>query len=197
MQKRTTPRPLALLLLGAGLALPGLAAAHAEFVAATPGRAEIVTAQPEVVTLEFSEPVEVRFSVFKVYPLPDPATTSPTTSEADTAQGTPEPHHHGAGEADAPEADPPGEDAAMTLDSEEALRLNGLAGLLVSEVIELRGDEDARADAGLVTRDARSAAVTLALKPKLPAGTYVLMWRVLSIDTHVTQGFSLFVIAPP
>lgn len=163
---------LALLLVGAELALPGLVAAHAEFERSSPGPAEIIEAAPEVVTLEFNAPIEVRFSVFKVYPLDVDANITADTVAAEA--GT-----------------------TATITGGEALRLNGLAGALVNDVIELRGDEAARADAGLVTRDGRSAVVTLALEPELPAGTYVVMWRVLAIDTHTTQGFYLFVIGDP
>lgn len=158
---------LALLLLAAGPA-----AAHAEFERAAPGRAEIVAVAPEVVTLDFSEPVEVRFSVFKVYPLDADATIG-----AETTTGTTE--------------------TGVTLVGEELLHLNGLAGALVDDVIDLRDDEIARADAGVVTAEARSAEITLALKPDLPAGAYVVMWRVVSIDTHTGRGFYLFVIADP
>ena len=75
---------------------------------------------------------------------------------------------HGYTVADTPES-------TLILVGGELLRLNGLAGALVNDVIEVRGDEAARADAGVVTSDSRSAEVTLAMKPELPAGTYVVM----------------------
>jgi copper resistance protein C len=32
--------------------------------------------------------------------------------------------------------------------------------------------------------------------PPLPAGTYTVLWRVLSVDTHVTEGTFHFTVAP-
>lgn len=84
-------------------------------------------------------------------------------------------------------------------DAAEA-QLNGLAGQLMSEVLETQGDDDMRADTGVSTAPttgARTAeTVTLPLKPDLPAGVYVVMWRVLSVDTHTSQGFITFQVAP-
>jgi len=73
---------------------------------------------------------------------------------------------------------------------------NGLAGALVSEVLETQGDDEARADTGVETAERTADTVTLPLKPDLPAGVYVVMWRVLSADTHTSQGFITFRVAP-
>ncbi len=75
-------------------------------------------------------------------------------------------------------------------------RLSGLAGQLVSEVLGVQGDEEARADTGVSTTEATADKLTLPLKADLEAGTYVVMWRVLSVDTHELQGFLTFGIAP-
>ncbi|MBE3598374.1 MAG: copper resistance protein CopC [Limnochordaceae bacterium] len=72
-------------------------------------------------------------------------------------------------------------------------RLNGMAAELVSQVLSRKGDEAQRADAGLGTKASPSASVTIRLKPGLKPGAYVVMWRVLSVDTHPTQGFVVFV----
>jgi copper resistance protein C len=80
-------------------------------------------------------------------------------------------------------------------DSQEKLRLNGLAGQLLSNITE-ESDEAERADAGLVTTDNSSNTIELELKSDLTPGIYALMWRVLSVDTHVTQGFILFNYQP-
>lgn len=48
---------------------------------------------------------------------------------------------------------------------------------------------DGRVDAGNPAR----LRITL---PPLPAGTYTVSWRVVSVDTHVTEGDVTFKIAP-
>ena len=65
----------------------------------------------------------------------------------------------------------------------------------MSEVLEARGDEASRADAGVRTEARTSDAVTLALGALEP-GFYVVMWRVLSVDTHTSQGSFVFEYAP-
>lgn len=79
---------------------------------------------------------------------------------------------------------------------ENQARINGLAGQLVSEVLEAQGDEEARADTGLQTDENTAETVTLSLKPDLNAGVYVVMWRALSVDSHALQGFITFRVAP-
>lgn len=74
-------------------------------------------------------------------------------------------------------------------------RRNGLAGQLVSEVLETQGDDATRADTGVSTSEATAETITLPLKADLEPGIYVVMWRVLSVDTHETQGFLTFEIA--
>ncbi len=85
--------------------------------------------------------------------------------------------------------------ADLSTNSAEA-RLNGLAGQLVSEVLETQGDDDARADTGVSTPERTTETVTLPLKPALGAGVYVVMWRVLSVDSHTSQGFVTFRVLP-
>ncbi len=86
-------------------------------------------------------------------------------------------------------------DLDFSADDAEA-RLNGLAGQLVSEVLETQGDADARADTGLSTSERTTETVTLPLKPDIGPGVYVVMWRVLSVDSHTSQGFVTFWVAP-
>ena len=86
-------------------------------------------------------------------------------------------------------------DIDPSADDAEA-RLNGLAGQLVSEVLETQGDDDARADTGVSTAERTAETVILTLKPDLTAGVYVAMWRVLSVDSHTSQGFVTFRVAP-
>ena len=148
----------------AGLALlvgAGWVSAHADLGTATPAPGAVLDAPPEQVVLSFTEPVDTRFSLFKVYPL---------DAEVDVPEG------------------------ATALEGTEALRLNGLAGALVADVLTVRGDDDARSDVGLVEPEPRTEHVALALREDLPPGPYVVMWRVLAADTHPTQGFFVFVV---
>lgn len=145
---------LVLLLL---LLLPW-AAAHGEMESTQPGDRSVLETAPEQVSLKFTEPVEVPFSVFKLYPLEAPLPTG-EPSERDWQ------------------------------------RLGGLAGALTAEVLTRRDDGDARADSGVTTSERRSNVITLDLEEELEPGAYVLMWRVLSIDTHITKGFVTFIVA--
>ena len=129
--------------------------AHADLVSSEPEAGSLLTEAPAQVVLNYSEPVEVPFSIFKVYRL----------------------------------------DAEVDLSADNAgQRLNGLAAQLINDVLELRDDAgaEARADAGLETDGTTVDQVTFVLHDELPDGHYVVMWRVLSIDTHVTQGFFVF-----
>lgn len=79
--------------------------------------------------------------------------------------------------------------------ADEAVGAAAAAERLVDEVLQLRRDEDARADAGVLTTEREAAIVELALKDDLSPGTYVVMWRVLSIDTHITWEHFVFTYA--
>lgn len=135
------------------LTAPGVTTAHAFLNTAEPADGTTVTNAPNNVHLVFTEPVEIRFSIFKVYRL---------------------------------EADP---DSGLQ-------QLNSAADTLVSEVLQKRGDEAVRADSGLSNPTRTSTDITIKLTPNPQPGAYVVMWRVLSIDTHTTQGFFIFIFAP-
>ena len=139
---------LAAAVCGLGIA----ASAHAFLNAATPGADSIVGAAPKEIRLTYSEPVEIRFSTFKVYKIP-------------AARGT------------------------------EMRTLHTAADGLVAANLLKRGDEAARSDAGLANTTRTSADIVVRLKDLEP-GAYVFMWRVLSVDTHTTQGSFIFVYAP-
>lgn len=145
---------LVLLLLAAGPAF-----AHADYLSSDPPRDAVLETAPAEVKITWTEPVETRFSIFKVYPLEHPSLDDEALAEPDF------------------------------------LRLNGLAGLLVAEVLQLRDDEDARADLGPIDPEPNTAQIALRLEPDLGPGAYVVMWRVLATDTHPTQGYFVFVVA--
>lgn len=135
------------------LCLAGVAAGHAYLKTSDPPEDGAVSAPPREIRLTFTEPVEIRFSIFKVYRV---------------------------------EAEP----------GWDLRRLNAAAGTLTSQVLQKRGDEADRADAGLEVSDRTTPAVIMKLKPEVKPGPYVVMWRVLSIDTHTTQGFYVFTYIP-
>lgn len=141
-------------ILTAALALstvPG-ASAHAFLNASAPGADTTVTTAPREIKLTYSEPVEIRFSTFKLYRINAPA----------------------GGDAQA---------------------LHAAAESLVAANLLKRGDEPARRDAGVANTTRSSADIAVRVKDLEP-GAYVLMWRVLSVDTHTTQGSFIFVYAP-
>jgi len=157
-RRRTTLRALAAAVL---LTAARPALAHAEIETVDPPRDALLDVAPLRIRLVFGEPVETRFSLFKVYPL-----ASASLGAADLV-------------------DP------------DFLRLNGLAAALVPGALSARDDADVRVDRGLIDTADRSADVTVALAPDLPVGAYVVMWRVLAIDGHTTQGHAVFVVRAP
>jgi methionine-rich copper-binding protein CopC len=136
--------------LGLGGAVP--ASAHAWLNASVPTADSTVGTAPKEIRLTYSEPVEIRFSIFKLYKINA-----------------------------APDAD---------------LRaLHTAADALVSANLLKRGDEAARADAGVANTERSSTDISVRLKDLQP-GAYVLMWRALSVDTHTTQGSFVFIYTP-
>ncbi|GEM82168.1 MULTISPECIES: copper resistance CopC family protein [Meiothermus] len=75
-------------------------------------------------------------------------------------------------------------------------RLRRLAQPLVREVLPLRGDAARRVDAGVTTSARTSKSVTLALKPGLQPGAYVVMWKNLGVDGHPETDFFVFIYKP-
>ena len=86
----------------------------------------------------------------------------------------------------------------IALDSKVSDRkaANTAANALVGRVLGLQNNGVARADDGLLTRTPIAAHVEVKLKPKLPAGWYVMIWKVLSIDSHISDDFFVFEYRP-
>jgi copper resistance protein C len=124
---------------------------HSYLRQSSPAAGEVVTAL-KTISLEMTEAVELNFSTFKVYHLPD-----------------------------APEAPRARLDAAREL---------------MREVLLLRDDENARADLGVITDRRTSVEIEIALRDALEPGVYVVMWRVLSTDTHTTEDLLIFEYRP-
>lgn len=136
-------------------AMIGAVSAHAQLALSVPATGDIVEMAPMEIQLEFTEGLEVAFSIFKLYRL---------DTDVDTAQAN------------------------------YLQRLNGAAALLVGEALGSSA-EDARSIP--VTPEPATGlidTVTLHLDDELPAGHYVVMWRVLSVDTHVIDGFFVFTV---
>lgn len=133
------------------LVLAGVAFAHSYLSSSSILANSILKSSPERVTLEFTEPLEINFSTFKVYKL-ETKTTDP-----------------------------------------EKLKLEVQA--LIDRVMTLKTDGSSRSDNGLETIASEASVIKLKLKPNLKAGIYVLMYRVLSVDTHITQDFLTFTIS--
>jgi methionine-rich copper-binding protein CopC len=133
------------------LVLTGVAIAHSYLSNSSILPNSILKTSPERVRLEFSEPLEINFSSFKLYKLRiNPTDPDKRKLEIET---------------------------------------------LVNRVMTLKNDDSSRSDDGLETTASQASVVTLKLKPKLKAGFYVLMYRVLSVDTHITQDYFSFKIA--
>jgi methionine-rich copper-binding protein CopC len=126
--------------------------AHAFLNASLPAADSTVTAAPKEVRLTYSEPVEIRFSIFKLYKINPPVNA-------------------------------------------DLHALHAAADTLVSANLLKRGDEAARADAGVANTERSSTDIAVRVK-NLEPGAYVLMWRALSVDTHTTQGSLVFVYTP-
>ena len=131
----------------AGIGL-GLALAHSNLVASSIKEGATVRVMPKIITLEFSEAVELGFSSIKLIAL---------DSKIKTVQAA-----------------------------------NTTADRLLESTLEKRNDEAARADDGLKTTAAIAAKLEVKLKAKLPAGWYVMMWKVLSVDTHNSSDYFVF-----
>jgi copper resistance protein C len=73
---------------------------------------------------------------------------------------------------------------------------NAEADSLLEATLEKRDDEPSRADDGLLTSAAIAAKLEVKLKAKLRAGWYVMMWKVLSVDTHNSSDYFVFEYRP-
>jgi copper resistance protein C len=69
--------------------------------------------------------------------------------------------------------------------------MDAAASMFVPTVIDLTGDEADRADAATMAEGTTNN-VTISLKDDLAPGAYVVMFRVLSSDTHTVEGFITF-----
>lgn len=73
-------------------------------------------------------------------------------------------------------------------------RLNAIAGPLVPEVLGRDGMAEEEIAVTITPSSGSATALSLRLTEPLPAGAYLLAWRVLSVDTHVLQDFMTFTV---
>ena len=132
---------------------PGIALGHAYLETSDPATGATLQAAPEEVTLIFSEPLELRFSTFKIAPLETDA-TDPREVKL----------------------------AAQDLVAKVTGNDTGEAYAQLEMNVEVLTDERT------------SPEVTLGLGDLSP-GTYVVMWRLLSADTHASGDFITFTVA--
>ncbi len=128
--------------------LTGAVLAHSYLTSSSILANSILKTMPDKLTLEFSEPLEVNFSTFKIYKLENKNT------------------------------------------DKNKLKLEVEA--FITKVIPLKNDLLNRSDDGLITTAEQAATIKIKLKPKLKPGFYVVMYRVLSVDTHITQDYFRF-----
>ena len=81
-------------------------------------------------------------------------------------------------------------------DPDFAAKLNGVAALLVNDVIGAAEPDDRAVQLDLAPAQGEAAELTLTPKEPLAPGSYVVMWRILSADTHVLQAFMTFTVTP-
>jgi copper resistance protein C len=73
---------------------------------------------------------------------------------------------------------------------------NSAAEAMLEATLDKHDDEKTRADDGLHNPPPVAAKLEVKLKAKLPAGWYVMMWKVLSIDSHTGSDFFVFQYKP-
>lgn len=76
--------------------------------------------------------------------------------------------------------------------SQRDKRVHELASQLSDRALAGKADSKARVDTGVTPAKGATEKVSVALRQHLPPGYYVLVWRVLSEDGHVTHGVVVF-----
>jgi methionine-rich copper-binding protein CopC len=191
----------------------GLVFAHSEFESSTPKDGAVLTTAPTEVIINFEKDIQPAFSVFKVYALPAEmladaamADSHSESGEHSEGEGHSEGESHSEGETHSEgeshsesdthsESDSHSEEGSHSEESSEHGAMDAAAKMFIPTVIDLSGDEEARADAGLAATEDVAKSVTINLKEDLAPGAYVAMFRILSADTHTVEGFITFEIA--
>jgi methionine-rich copper-binding protein CopC len=123
----------------------------------------------------------------------DSSSSEESAGSGETSKGAGESTESGesnnsAGSGDNTAADTSSSDASSTDEI-----MDTAAEEFIPTVLDVTDDEAARADTGVVEKDT-SKTITLKLKDGLAPGAYVVMWRVLSVDTHTVEGSLTFFV---
>jgi copper resistance protein C len=167
------------------IALTSFGFAHGYLASSTPTDGALLSEAPTEIVLEFKEAIEINFSIFKVYPLPEQ--TEISNQHTETVEGIDHNHEETASGEDA--------DGEHSEEGQAHSAMDAVAETFVPTVLELEGDQAARVDTGLLSKGTAKK-IIIALKDDLAPGAYVVMWRVLSTDTHTVDGFMTFEITP-
>lgn len=149
-------RLLLVLLLAASV---GVVGAHAHLADSEPAADSLIAADaaPSVITLEFTEGVELAFSTFKLVRV----------------------------------------EHELDVESETySMRLNALAAQIASEALAVRGEVEGEIALDLQPARGTEEKFELRLEAPLAPGSYALIWRVLSVDTHIIEEFITFTVLP-
>jgi methionine-rich copper-binding protein CopC len=185
-----------------------IALAHSEFQSSVPANGALLDHAPTEIVLNFEGDIQPDFSIFKVYALPENilADTAHKEGESHSDDHSETSHEdtsseHGEDESHDKEHSEDShshDDTGATTEhshTESHSDMDTAAKMFIPTVIDLQGDEEARADTGINSTDALAKSVTINLKENLPPGVYVVMFRVLSADTHIVEGFITFEIS--
>lgn len=164
--------------------LVGTALAHAHLDSSEPAHGAAAASGTDAVVLRFTEPVEVAFSTFKVLRMGEAMAVVDVA-----AQGHDMGHDHG--EAGEGADDHDHGHAAAALDPLVEAQAQAIAAAVLADAGFATGLVPALADPGAGAH----TEVTLLFAEPLSPGTYVVVWRVLSVDTHASEGHLVFEVA--
>jgi methionine-rich copper-binding protein CopC len=192
-----------LILLSLSLLFFNVALAHSELESTVPTDGALLDHAPTEIVLTFKTDIQPGFSIFKVYAIPADMLAEATAH----AEGESQDDHHSEDTSSGHSEEESHDDehaegtsshddtaAAEHSESESHGSIDTAAKMFIPTVIDLQGDEDARADTGINSTDNLAKSVTINLKDDLAAGAYVVMFRVLSGDTHPIEGYITFEI---
>ena len=77
-----------------------------------------------------------------------------------------------------------------------SMRLNALAAQIASEALAVRGEVEGEITLDLQPSRGTEEKFELRLEAPLAPGSYALIWRVLSVDTHIIEEFITFTVLP-
>ena len=145
----------------------GAVSAHAYLETSDPEAGATLQTAPEQITLSFSEPLELRFSTFEIAPLETDAT-------------------------DPREVRVAAQDLMAEVLGQSGDNLTSGSG---DESDEAGSQMSGEPSAEVLNSERTAREVVLELG-NLEPGTYVVMWRLLSTDTHASDDFVTFTVAP-